>query len=101
MCITDGISFLVEYPIATGKPIIFTDSGVHQNFNVLGKIAEPLWNIAKNFDEVKDMLDRPSTLKTGDITPLLDALLPHRGNTSSRIVDELLDHVQKSLSCAE
>lgn len=94
LCITDGISFLSEYPIATNKPLIFIENKIHENFNELGEIAKPIWNIAHNFETVENMIKNHDSLKRGNTTALLDELLPHKDNTSSMIVDTLINHLQ-------
>lgn len=99
--ITDGASFLIEYPIATNKPIIFMDSGEHKEFNDLGKMAEKIWNIAKNFKEVRNYIENPNNLKIGNYTELLDKILPHRENTSKMILNELISHIERENKCAE
>lgn len=39
LLLTDGISFLAEYPLLTGKPAIFIENPQHWSFNRLGSLA--------------------------------------------------------------
>ena len=39
LLLTDGISFLAEYPLLTGKPAIFLENAHHWQFNSIGELA--------------------------------------------------------------
>lgn len=93
--VTDGISFLVEYPIATGKPVIFIDNTIHENFNELGKLMEPSWNVVNTFSQVENLLYSPDQLKPSDGSIIIDYLLPYNGQTSKKIIDKLLDDLNE------
>ena len=55
--LTDGLSFLVEYPVATGKPLIFFDSKTHQSLNQIGELALEYAYKVDNFEDFKSILD--------------------------------------------
>lgn len=90
LLITDGISFLIEYPIATGKPLIFIDSGIHDKFNNVGLLGEKYSNKVTKFEEIVHLLNNKDELKTGNVNEMLDYLLPYRELTSVKITDALL-----------
>jgi len=55
--LTDGLSFLVEYPVATGKPLIFFDSKAHQPLNQIGELALEYAYKVDSFEDFKSILD--------------------------------------------
>lgn len=87
--VTDGISFLIEYPIATNKPVIFIDSGCHGTFNEIGLMGEKYAHITTSFDEVKELLDNPLLLEHRDASAIVDFLIPNYGNTARKIIESL------------
>jgi len=87
--ITEGISFLTEYPIATGKPLILIQNEQGCKFNELGVMAQDYANKVTSFNEIRYLLDFPSALKTGDVTPMLDYLIPYREDTSKKIISNI------------
>lgn len=54
LMLTDGVSFLVEYPLFD-KPLIYFDSGRHVPFNDLGRIAVSAGDVVRDFDSMKRM----------------------------------------------
>jgi hypothetical protein len=89
--VTDGCSFLTEYPISTEKPLIYIDSGVHQEFNLVGKLAENYSNRVTTFSQIESYLLNPTTLKKTNADPILNYLLPNRDNTAKKIIENLLN----------
>ncbi len=61
--LTDGLSFLIEYPIATAKPLIFFDSKTHQPLNQIGQKALEYAYIVDSFDGFLKTLDNLILLK--------------------------------------
>lgn len=55
--LTDGLSFLLEYPIATGKPLIFFDSKSHQPLNDIGTLALEYAYKVDSFEAFKNVLN--------------------------------------------
>ncbi len=55
--LTDGLSFLIEYPIATMKPLIFFDSKDHQDLNQIGKLAIEYAYIIDSFEAFENTID--------------------------------------------
>lgn len=95
--ITEGVSFLMEYPIATDKPLIMIKTNLGCGFNEIGKLAEEYANVVNAFDQIKEFLDNPSSLKKGDVTPLLDYLIPYRENTSKKIISVIETELMKEI----
>ena len=52
MMVTDGISFLVEYPIFE-KPLVFFDSGQHSPLNPIGQLAKEASHTVVSFAEMQ------------------------------------------------
>jgi len=55
--LTDGLSFLIEYPIATGNPLIFFDSKNHQPLNEYGNMALEYAYKVDSFEAFKEILN--------------------------------------------
>lgn len=55
--LTDGLSFLIEYPIATSKPLIFFDSKDHQPLNRIGNMALEYAYCIDSFEEFENLLE--------------------------------------------
>ena len=51
MLITDGISFIAEYPL-TNKPIVFIENPNHMKFNQNGQLARQCCHIASNNTDI-------------------------------------------------
>jgi hypothetical protein len=87
--ITEGISFLTEYPIATGNPLIMIQNPEGCAFNELGQKALGYANKVSSFEEIKNFLDSPYELEPSDAKDLIDYLIPHKDQTSKKIIDTL------------
>jgi CDP-glycerol glycerophosphotransferase (TagB/SpsB family) len=89
--VTDGISFLGEYPLVTGKPAIFFENADHWKFSATGEIAAASSIRVKNFAELTEMIEKamnnslPSREK--EIQKLVEASSPHPGESASRIIE--------------
>lgn len=92
--VTDGISFLGEYPIATGKPAIFMDKANHWPFSPLGALASAANIHVSDFDgfvEVFEGIDQNGFPDyTLEIEHLRDAAQPFPGKAAEKIVDVVL-----------
>jgi CDP-glycerol glycerophosphotransferase (TagB/SpsB family) len=93
--VTDGISFLGEYPIATGKPAIFFDKEDHWPWSPMGSLASVANIHVRDFDSFSKMF---STINRDglpdfsyEIRQLRDAAMPHPGEAAKRIVDVVLE----------
>jgi CDP-glycerol glycerophosphotransferase (TagB/SpsB family) len=89
--VTDGISFLGEYPLVTGKPAIFFENADHWKFSTTGEIAAASSIRVKNFAALTEMIEQaknnslPSREK--EIQKLVEASSPHPGESASRIIE--------------
>jgi hypothetical protein len=93
--VTDGISFLGEYPLVTGKPAIFFENVDHWKFSATGEIAAASSIRVKNFAELTEMIEKamnnslPS--REIEIQKLVEASSPHPGESASRIIEIVYD----------
>ena len=89
--VTDGISFLGEYPLVTGKPAIFIENSDHWDFSATGEIAAASSIRVKDFAELTEMIalakndSLPS--REQEIQKLVEASSPHPGESASRIIE--------------
>jgi CDP-glycerol glycerophosphotransferase (TagB/SpsB family) len=89
--VTDGISFLGEYPLVTGKPAIFFENADHWKFSATGEIAAASSIRVKTFSELTEMLEKAKnnslTSREIEIQRLVEASSPHPGESASRIIE--------------
>lgn len=89
--ITDGISFLGEYPIVTAKPAIFFENEGHWKFTQIGELAAEASVRVSNFQELEKVIfaarEQGLPAKNPAITRLLAASAPYPGEAASRIVE--------------
>lgn len=50
--VTDGISFLVEYPVGSGKPLVFFERKDHLKLNDVGELAVQYSHVVNDFSEL-------------------------------------------------
>jgi CDP-glycerol glycerophosphotransferase (TagB/SpsB family) len=93
--LTDGISFLGEYPLVTGKPTIFYENEGHWEFSSTGKLAAATSVKVKTFEELKELLAvaRESGLpdRSEQIQKLIEASSPYPGESAKRIIEIVYD----------
>jgi CDP-glycerol glycerophosphotransferase (TagB/SpsB family) len=89
--VTDGISFLGEYPLVTGKPAIFFENADHWKFSATGKIAAASSIRVKTFEELTEMIEKAKSnslpSRENEIQKLVEASSPHPGESASRIIE--------------
>jgi hypothetical protein len=89
--VTDGISFLGEYPLVTGKPAIFFENEGHWKFSATGEIAAASSISVKDFAELTGMIEKAKThslpSREKEIRKLVEASSPHPGESASRIIE--------------
>ena len=95
--VTDGISFLGEYPIATGKPTIFFDKAEHWPWSPLGGLASAANIHVRDFPSFLEVFE--AVMANGlpdysqEIETLRDAAQPYPGQAAAKIVEVILkDH---------
>lgn len=95
--ITDGISFVVEYPIFN-KPLIFFDSGAHSPFNHVGKTALACAETVHDFETMKKIAssykDKTVTDTHKDaLADLLKILFPVNEKPSKIILENIKESI--------
>jgi CDP-glycerol glycerophosphotransferase (TagB/SpsB family) len=89
--VTDGISFLGEYPIVTGKPAIFFENADHWKFTATGEIAAASSIRVRTFEELSQVIENAQSgslpSRETEIQKLIEASSPHPGESASRIVE--------------
>lgn len=89
--VTDGISFLGEYPLATGKPAIFFENDSHWPWSPIGKIAARANIHVQTFQEFEDVFQDISEHGlpdlSGEIAALQSAAQPYPGQAAAKIVE--------------
>lgn len=93
--VTDGISFLGEYPIATDKPAIFFDKDGHWPWSPTGGLASVANIHVENFAAFRRVFSEIETNGLPDfsneIRTLREASLPYPGEAAKRIVEVVLE----------
>ena len=93
--VTDGISFLGEYPLATGKPAIFFENDTHWPWSPIGKIAARANIHVQTFQEFEDVFADIAEHGIPDfsheIAALQSAAQPYPGQAAEKIVDVILN----------
>jgi hypothetical protein len=89
--VTDGISFLGEYPLATNKPTIFFENNDHWPWSPLGELAAKANIRVRTFEDFVGMFN--DICRNGlpdyfdEISHLRDAAQPYPGQAASRIIE--------------
>ena len=87
--LTDGISFLAEWPLASGKPAIFLEHKGHWEFSPLGELAVATAqkiSMVGELDAAIVAIDN-SPARVLEIAELHAAAMPNPGRTAHRIVE--------------
>lgn len=86
--ITDGISYLAEYPLATGRPAFFIENPQHWKFSEIGELAAASSIRVESIDQIEI---RNGHFVLGDRTEQIAALkiaaMPFDGESAARIVE--------------
>ena len=92
--LTDGISFIGEYPLATGKPALFFEKQNHWPWSPIGKIASRANIHVHNFVEFEevfeDFLEHGLPDFSAEIAELRKAAQPFPGEAAEKIVEVIL-----------
>ena len=91
LMVTDGISFIGEFPLITGKPTVFLENPGHWEFSPLGEIAAAANIRLTSFEAFEALFDEIQTQGLPDysepIAKLRAAASPFPGQAAARIVD--------------
>jgi hypothetical protein len=94
--LTDGISFLAEYPLATGRPAIFLENQGHWRFTAIGELAAAACVRLNSFSEFADgfdfILEAGLPDRTAELSALRAAATPFAGNAATKIVEIVAQH---------
>jgi hypothetical protein len=89
--LTDGISFLAEYPLVTGKPSVFLENQGHWKFSALGELAAQASVRLNSFGEFVAgfdfILEAGLPDRAAEIEALREAASPYPGESAARIVE--------------
>ena len=89
--VTDGISFLGEYPLVTGKPAIFVENPGHWQFSPLGELAAAANMRVIGFAGFAQIFDEIIAHGMPDYSEAVAALAasarPYPGQAAQRIVE--------------
>jgi CDP-glycerol glycerophosphotransferase (TagB/SpsB family) len=92
--ITDGVSFIAEYPLVTRKSVIFWEKPDHWEFSPLGKIAAATTHTVSSMAQVTEALElaKAGTLapKVQEIDALIKAVRPGKTSAATAIVSLVL-----------
>ncbi len=94
--LTDGISFLAEYPLATDRPAIFLENQGHWRFTAIGELAAAACVRLNSFAEFADgfdfILEAGLPERTAELSALRAAATPFAGNAATKIVEIVAQH---------
>lgn len=100
--LTDGISFLAEWPLLTGKPAIFLENPERWKFTALGEICGRLAVTIPHIDGVSAAITECDEITSGatekseafasQLRELRAAAIPFAGQTANKIVELVVEH---------
>lgn len=90
--VTDGISFLAEWPLAKGVPGIFMENPDHWPFTEIGSLAAAANVVVREVSELDELLIGAGGVdampgRSAQIAALREAAMPNAGQTAARIVE--------------
>ena len=89
----DGISYLAEWPLATGNSTIFLENPEHWKFSQIGELSAAT---TYKISEVSELDGALAAIDSGldrkaEIAALRKAAMPNPGRTANKIVEAVLD----------
>jgi hypothetical protein len=91
LLLTDGISFLVEYPLVTGKPCVFIEHSGHWPFSPIGEVAAAANVRLNSFEDFvagyEFLREAGMPSRVEEIAALRAAAVPFAGEAAARIVE--------------
>jgi CDP-glycerol glycerophosphotransferase (TagB/SpsB family) len=93
--VTDGISFLGEYPLISGKPTIFFENEGHWQLTETGELAADASVRVKTFAELETEIENAQANGLPDrskqIAKLIEASSPYPGESAKKIVEKVFE----------
>lgn len=92
--LTDGISFLAEWPLATKEPAIFLENPEHWKFNDIGLLAKASSVRITSIAELDDALEAVRADRKNravEIKALQEAALPYPGSAAKKIIETVCE----------
>ena len=93
--VTDGISFLGEYPLISGKPTIFFENEGHWQLTATGELAAGASVRVRTFAELEKEIFNSRTNGLPDrskqIAKLIEASSPYPGESARKIVEKVFE----------
>jgi CDP-glycerol glycerophosphotransferase (TagB/SpsB family) len=93
--VTDGISFLGEYPLISGKPTIFFENEGHWQLTATGELAADASVRVKTFTDLETEIAKAKANGLPDrsvaINKLIEASSPYPGQSASKIVEQVFE----------
>jgi len=94
--VTDGISFLGEYPLISSKPSIFFENEGHWQLTATGELAADASVRVKTFAELEKEIAnaRANGLpdRSKQIQKLIEASSPYPGESANKIVEQVFEN---------
>jgi CDP-glycerol glycerophosphotransferase (TagB/SpsB family) len=91
--VTDGISFLGEYPLIAGKPTIFFENEGHWEFTATGELAANASVRVKTFADLEKAIHDSSANelpdRSSEIQKLIEASSPYPGQSAAKIIEQI------------
>lgn len=84
--VTDGISFLAEWPLSKKSPAIFMENPEHWPFTEIGSLAAAANAMVREVSELDGLL-AAMPHRSAEIAALRNAAMPNAGQTAARIVE--------------
>ena len=105
LMVTDGISFIGEYPIVTGRPTVFLEKLGHWEFSPLGELAAAANIRLTDFAAFEALLDEIRTEGLPDysaeIAKLKAAASPYPGKAAAKIVEIVAEASSKGMGLVD
>jgi len=105
LLITDGISFIGEYPLVTGRPTVFLEKPGHWEFSPLGELAAAANIRLTDFAAFETLLDEIRTEGMPDysaeIAELKAAASPYPGKAAAKIVEIVAEAASKGMGLVD
>lgn len=99
----DGISYLAEWPLATGNSAIFLENPGHWKFSPLGELAEATTRKISSITELDSAIAAVDAVldRVGQIADLRAGSMPNPGKTAEKIVEHVVSDFESKSSLVD